>query len=146
MSLYQFHKYALKSKESTLNRLKGSNQKALLVVLKADEKTSIPFLQKILQAIKMDWNEDILVLEITPEEQIKLSDIWNNHEIQHILSFGVAPKKLGLNFKISPYELIDFQSRKMVFTHNLSFLENPKNIAYKKTLWNTLKSLFLNAS
>lgn len=143
MSLYEFQKYALESKEITSKRLKGSNQKALLVVLKTDEKSLIPFLQKILQAIKMDWEKDILVLEIDSNTNLKLSEIWDSHKINQVLVFGIPPKQLGLNINIKAYEPLNWTNRQLLFSHDLTYLNDPKHAAYKKTLWNALKSLFL---
>lgn len=57
-----------------------------------------------------------------------------------VISFGIAPKKLGLNAKFTGYRIYQTDTFQLLLSHSLKQLSDNKE--RKKALWESLKLLY----
>jgi len=137
-----FQIFAVEDKAVLLEKCSGKNEKKLLIVcLSSDKKVeATTFLQKILGALHLDIQKDVLLLEITPREQFSFIELCRNADIETAIFFGVKPHRAGLNLNARPYHLLRFAGKTFLFADDLQKLQ--ANLPLKKALWQGLQELF----
>jgi len=147
---FEFSTFPIIEAEKLLPNCKGGNQKNTLIVINSSEENQeqIEFLKKILGAAKLDFENDILLLKITPKEgfsfismRTKAADRFG--DIDNMLVFGFGPTHFGLNLQVQKYQPFHFSKCGFLFADALSALEKDKNL--KGALWSGMQTLFLNA-
>ena len=131
-------------KEEILAFCNGSNHKKLLAVYEASEQEDAlkDFLAKILKAVHYDIEKDILLVKLTPEQHFSLALLCQEKDIEHCISFGVPPKRLGLQIQVTTlYQAFKFRDIVFVFAHSLSDIQT--NSKWKGLLWKQLQDVFL---
>ncbi len=139
---FDFQIFATLEPENLLQQCFGNNEKQLLIITKKSEEDVElwDLLQKILGAVKHDLKNDASHLLVQPNQQFSLADLYKNREIKRVVSFRVAPKTMGLNFNVTPYQILEFDNRAYLFVHPLTSIAGKP--ALKKQLWEALKVMF----
>lgn len=129
-------------KKSDLN-LRGSNQKRLIIVYRAD-KASLDevFLTKILGAVQYDLQQDTTLIELREDQNFSFQNISKSLAPQHLISLGVPPKDLGLNLTNQLYQPRTINNCCFLFTNILSEIAEDKN--KKGALWGCLQTMFVS--
>lgn len=128
--------------ESVLKNGKGDNHKGIIILYQEEaDPELIEFLNKILQAAKLNIEKDIWVKGITANEQISWSNLKSEIKVQYLLSFGLHAKQIGL---VTPFQefhpTLAFDTT-FLFAPRLSQLHNDKPA--KAQLWKALQEMFL---
>lgn len=122
--------------------ISGNGQKQLLVVCSKDkfteaEKTT---LQRLIAAIKYDFNEDICLIYMDLNQEIALSQLGITYS--ELLVFGVQAELLGFHCDYRMNEVIYFDQKRVLFTDSIHEINAvPKK---KEVLWKALQQMFLN--
>ena len=113
-------------------------QKSIAVLMKNASEADLLFLSKILAAVKLDIDKDILL--INSSSLPAFNQFKKVPSIDKLLVFGILPAEIGLHFKVKPYSLIDFNNFSFLFVHALKDISEDVN--KKKMLWQQLQVLF----
>ena len=130
--------------DDLLQRRSGHGQKGILVILQsqeAAEPVDPGFLPKILQAAKLQPEQDTWSLFLNATEQISFNHVPDRAHLKTVLAFGANPKQLGLQFQIPPYHPRKISDLQFLFAPALSIISNSQGD--KKELWRALQELFL---
>ncbi|MEM1219880.1 MAG: hypothetical protein AAGH79_13260 [Bacteroidota bacterium] len=132
--------------DDLLKRRSGRGQRGILVILQnAEEGDPVDpsFLPKILQAIKLEQEQDTWSLPIVATEQISFNHVPDRSVLKTVLVFGASPKQLGLQFQIPHYQARKISDLEFLFAPELSVISNSQED--KKKLWRALQALFLQS-
>jgi hypothetical protein len=94
-------------------------------------------LQRICQALKASYPEDVQVIRYSPSASITLSDLTTNHT-SLILSFGLVPSALGLWIDLNSPGIRFLESFGFILSARLDELINQPSS--KKQLWASMQS------
>ncbi len=124
------------------NLIPESNQFRHLVVFQGNKEVEQlkSFLEKILQAAKVDVQKDVFLINADAKERFRFIDIKKKAPIEFVLFFGVHPKQFGLNFQFQKYQPFQFNNCHFLVADDLSAIQENKQL--KGALWNSLKSLY----
>lgn len=116
------------------------DEKDVLVIVSADDfNTNKELLEKIIKAIP-GINEDLVVTyEINEDDHLKIANITRD-QFAHVILFGINPKRIGMNLKISGYRFYRTETFSLLLCHKLSKISTEKK--YKKALWDALLAEF----
>ena len=123
-----------------LDRCTGLNKRNVFLLYNHKEIDQIPFLTKILAAVKLDLQQDVLVLEGTSSTTFSFFDLIAEQPIEKTIVFDYAPTSLGLHLHINKYELITINNCEFLFADALEKISNDKQL--KGKLWGALKKMF----
>jgi hypothetical protein len=99
-------------------------------------------LERMMGAIKYDFNQDVRVYVLESDQKMTLDDI--DIDYQHVLLFGIAPVRVGMQVELFINAILPFDHQKFLFSENLSMITTDKD--KKMALWNKLQILFLQQS
>jgi len=139
--LINFKIVAKVEKESILKDCKGRNAKGVFLLYKDSEAEQVPFLAKILAAVQLDMEQDVIVFPSTDTQTFSLSDISESHSFKKAIIFGFAPQHIGLQVQFQKYQLYAIKDIQYLFADSLQEIENDK--AKKGLLWGALQQLFV---
>ncbi len=125
-------------------KILGQCQKNMLIVLseqEAADENVLNFLRKILAAIRYDMDLDAALLAITADALFSLSEFCQKTNATSVLTFGFAPKQLGIYSNMRKYAFFQLQDTHFLFCDNLTTIESQKDL--KAALWDALKGRFL---
>jgi hypothetical protein len=110
------------------------------VWVSAPSAAELVLLNKILQAVKYSL-ETIQLFDSQTIEAPERSLIWQQHQAQKVLFFGVLPSQVGLpDLDLTPYTPHQHAQTTYVLADSLAHLET--QVSQKKRLWEVLKQLF----
>ena len=120
----------------------GKNEKKILILVNDREnpvstEQGRELLRKLVLSINLK-NADFALLNYSAYTNAKFEHLSAFFSCKFLLSFGVSSNDLGLGEQLL-HQLHSLQNIQMIFTHNLHALET--DMAAKKTLWGTLKTL-----
>ncbi len=133
---FNFEIYRLPEWANQSNKVDPS--KSILVLLKGAEEAEIALLGKIFQAVGKNLETDGCV--INDMEWPSYKTIANASNFKQLLVFGIAPTEIGLHLNVKAYQVIAFQERQLLFSHDLKVIAN--DLAKKKQLWGQLQLMF----
>jgi DNA polymerase III psi subunit len=113
-------------------------QKVIVLVTSLNP-TDSELLGKILGAVKLDL-QSVDVIELDKNQDINLSQIFTQKSVNHIVTFGIDSSKVGLDIKLTPYQILEKQGIKFIYSDSLPDIQN--DIPKKKALWGSLKEMF----
>ncbi len=121
----------------------GSNQKKLLIVCEEeeDQAANINLLQKILEAVKFNLEQDCLFVSLKQNQGINFAALHKKESFKNVLIFGPISRKLGLNFEYEWYYPVQHNGCQYLFANRLSVIANDRT--HKGALWGALKEVFL---
>lgn len=118
----------------------GENNRNILIVIEKDlEIHEREFLEKILTALKLNLR-DTAILSINQFPNIAFIDIQKYFSPKKIISFGILPKKIGINSIIPIYQTKKLESCSFLLANNLKVISEKED--EKKELWQQLKNMF----
>jgi len=132
---------SLKSSENLQNLQIPSNPSGFTIVLNTrfDTKEYQIFLEKVFQAVGLDYNDQITKIVLDESDQFSLSDHSIFANIQKLIFFGVSPISCGINYHLPPYKMVDYDQRKYLFADYLDAIISSPNL--KKDFWIALQQL-----
>jgi DNA polymerase III psi subunit len=104
-------------------------------------KEEADLLQKIVEAIGLDFASEVLHVTVLPESTFSLFALLEKLSLQHVLLFGVDRSQLGLHFELPHYQVFELEGIRLLCSESLTALH--ANINSKKQLWQALKGGFL---
>ncbi len=118
------------------------NHKGIIVLFysKGQVNAEKEFLKKILSAIHLDYDKDIVPINITSKNELRFSQIDNKISCKSLLVFGISTTELGLVFQCTPYQFFKFRAIHCLFADELSKIQEDQSL--KKQLWIALKNQF----
>lgn len=133
---FDFEVYQLAdSKESESLR---KTEKPVVVFLKNAPAEDLALLSKIFQAVGKNMEQDACLVNSSPLPLY--SSITANPQVKKVLFFGVNPLEIGLQLQVKAYELLPFQGKQLLFSHNLGVIA--QDLDKKKQLWGQLQAMF----
>ncbi len=112
----------------------------------ADAEALSGFLDKVLQAVKIDRMADAKTVVITPKQSISLTRLECFAQCRYLIFFGATPRQLGLNLQLTDYQPTEFTGRQLLRADALSAIMQERQDGGKAMsgkLWKALQSLFL---
>lgn len=148
-NLLDFHLFPLSDWRQLQERLSGGNARHVLIVVEQEENQAelTDYLGKILSAVKLNLQEDTLLLRLTKGENISFSSLARVHTVRQTLLFGVPPRRLGLHFTLPPGQLVTAGERTFLYAGPLRSLWEEREAAARPqaaALWKNLKQLFID--
>ncbi len=146
MGFYTFNliAHSLESREQIKSN--SSNSVKLMVVLEEQEDNDLldGLLKKILSAINIDLSSDVCLVKSSKHlPSLNIIKSIKDLRINKVISFGLNPKDLALNFTNVLYEPIHIGDLTFLFADTLGVLNNDPG--KKKALWLNLQQIFLLA-
>lgn len=127
---------------------RGENQRKTLILFASSEDTEElnTFLAKILAAVKLDLQKDVLLLPLPEEERMHLSSIIRKEKIATVIVFGIPFNRLGVHISTSVYQPVAAGSIQWLYAHSLTDIYTERQQGGRQkagALWRALQSLFL---
>ena len=123
-----------------IDRCTGINKRKVFLLYDEKEIDQLPFLSKILAAVKLDLAQDLLVLEGDSSSTFSFFDLKEGQQIDKAIIFGYAPKFIGIHLLINKYEVTTINNCQFLFADGLEKISNDKQL--KGKLWGALKGMF----
>ena len=114
-------------------------QKVIILVTSLTP-TDSELLSKILGAVKLDL-QSVDVVEFDKNHEINLSQIFTQKSVNQVVIFGIDSSKVSLDVKLIPYQILEKQGIKFIYSDSLTDIQN--DIPKKKALWGSLKEMFM---
>ena len=133
------------------NRIVGEGQQRIGVFYECtatEEEALSAFLDKILQAVKVDRLQHATSIRLTPGEPISLHQLPNWKALKYGLIFGISPKRLGLNTQLLAYTPTTVSGLTLLWSDPLKSIWEERQQGGKKMsgqLWRALQQLFLTS-
>ncbi len=115
-----------------------SKQKVLIISSSLNPVES-ELLGKILGAVKLDL-QSVDILELAQNKSVDLSQIFIQKFVNQVITFGVNLSELNLDVSLKPYQMLEKQGIKFIYSDTLLDIQN--DIPKKKALWGSLKEMF----
>lgn len=127
---------------------RGENQRKTLILFAAGEDTEDlnVFLSKILAAVKLDLQKDVLVLPLPEDEPLHAISIVRKEKIDTVIVFGLPFNRLGVHLAAPFYQPVTAGSAQWLLAHSLADIYAERQQGGKQkagALWRSLQSLFL---
>jgi hypothetical protein len=121
--------------------IQGKGAKKLVVICRKQgfSEVQLTALQKMISAIKYDYENDIFMLTCDENEQISLSML--NVEYKDLILFGVKPENIGYNLDYKSQEINKLDKSRLLVFEGLDIVLSDNN--KKLLLWNKLQEMFL---
>jgi len=100
----------------------------------------LPFLRKVLQAVQLHYDKDILSLSGDAQLTFSISDLLTDTATSKVIVFGFPPSQIGLHLNLPKYQAHQVGPCTYLFADALSVLEQQASL--KKLLWEGLQVLF----
>ena len=113
-------------------------QKVIILVTSLNP-TDSELLGKILGAVKLDL-QSVDIIELDKNQEVNLSQIVTQKSVNQVIVFGIDLSKVKLDMKLIPYQIIENQGVKFIYSDSLTDIQN--DIPKKKALWGSLKEMF----
>lgn len=122
--------------------LEGKGQKKLLIILDKQvlEGDELQMLQKMMQAIHHDYDNDLYRIHLNPIRSFDIS--FPNIDFKYLISFGIKPLDLGYSIPFALYKPVNFDAMWALFVDDVNTLKNLPS--KKQELWSCLKAKFLS--
>ena len=139
--LINFKIFPKAEKSTILKNCKGKNTKGIFLLYNESETEQVPFLAKILAAVQLDMEQDVIAFSCTETQTFSLSDINESHSLKKAIIFGFHPQHIGLQVQFQKYQLYSIGGIQYLFADSLTEIESTK--AKKGLLWGVLQKMFV---
>lgn len=121
--------------------IQGKGAKKLVVICRKQgfSEVQLTALQKMISAIKYDYENDIFMMTCDENEQISLSML--NVEYKDLILFGIKPENIGYNLDYKSQEINKLDKSRLLVFEGLDIVLSDNN--KKLLLWNKLQEMFL---
>jgi DNA polymerase III psi subunit len=113
-------------------------QKVIILVTSLNP-TDSELLGKILGAVKLDL-QSVDIIELDKNQEVNLSQIFAQKSVNQLVTFGINLSKVGIDIKLTPYQILEKQGIKFIYSDSLTDIQN--DVPKKKALWGSLKEMF----
>ncbi|MBK8346283.1 MAG: hypothetical protein IPL08_01205 [Saprospiraceae bacterium] len=141
MGHHHLQLYKIPETDDNLLDISGKGLKKLLIITHKNDygEAEKMTLQKMMAAIKYDFENDLQLLVLDPEFPISLGNSSIN--FKDLISFGVSAPLLGFNMEHQMNQVLHFDQARVLFTESIKIINAapPK----KQLLWNLLQDMFL---
>ncbi len=142
-SFFTTNLYIVSDEKKSEFNLRGSNQKQLMIVYRADNTPlDEDFLSKILGAVQYDLQQDTTLIELSEYQNFSFQIFSKTLNPRHFISLGLNPEELGLNLSSQLYQPLNTEDCSFLFVNNLAEIKQDTN--KKAALWGCLQSMFIN--
>ncbi len=131
---------ALTDTKNITNQCSGNAEKGIFICYSTTDESMVDFLAKILSAVKLDLNKDVLVLSKTMDNNFSFSGLAKELSIQKAIFFGIAPQTIGLQINCPKYKPFELNDCLFLFADELTTISASQQL--KKSLWMALKEVF----
>jgi DNA polymerase III psi subunit len=114
-------------------------QKVIVLVNQLNP-TDSELLGKILGAVKLDL-QSVDIIELDKNQEVNLSKIFVQKSVNQLVTFGIDLSKVNLDVKLTPYQVLENQGVKFIYSDSLTAIQN--DVPKKKALWGSLKEMFV---
>ena len=128
--------------EPAIQNIQSDAQRISIIVEKPLSASDEDLVRKICAALKADFPAEVLLINVPENESYSLIDLNLSH-IRLIISFGVAPSRLGIWIDLNASGIRFLESYTFILTKPLADLAN--NPLAKKQLWSGMQ-LFMETS
>jgi DNA polymerase III psi subunit len=111
----------------------------VIILLNNLNPTDSELLGKILGAVKLNL-QSVDIIELDKNQNIDLSQIFTQKSVNQVITFGIDLSKVSLAVNLIPYQVIEKQGIKFIYSDSLTSIQN--DIPKKKALWGSLKGMF----
>ena len=111
----------------------------VIILLTSLNPTDSELLGKILGAVKLDL-QSVDIIESDKNQTVNLSQIFIQKTVNQLITFGIDLSKVSLDIKLTPYQILEKQGIKFIYSDSLTDIQN--DIPKKKALWGSLKEMF----
>lgn len=121
--------------------IQGKGAKKLLVICRKQGFSEVQStaLQKMISAIKYDYENDIYLVTCDEKDHIPISMF--DLEYKDLILFGIKPENIGYNVEYKTQEINRLDSRLLLVFEGLDIVLADNN--KKLLLWNKLQEMFL---
>lgn len=148
-SFFDFKIFPIQDAKSILENGKGAGQKGTIVVIQANQEINEleAFLEKMLRAVQLDLHQDTTLLNLTTSDTFSFSELSKyQNNIKKCIVFGVSPKRLGLQFILPKYKVLQHGTIQYLFADDIQAIYTERQAGGKKmsgTLWKALQTMFI---
>ena len=132
---FEFDNYIIPSDGIPVNEARQQSE-SLVLIYKEDYDTFSELCHKIFSAVGLELNGYPGLILLEKGTEINIAKHSSEHT-KYVISFGIAPTKLGLNGKFNAYRIYQTATFKLMMSHSLNKLSESKE--RKKALWESLK-------
>lgn len=100
------------------------------------------FIFKIISAIKLNPENDILLCKLDNYETLQLAELVDTHKLDFVITFGIHADTLSLQNKFNPFHWHRYEQFVLLACPSIDEIQNDKN--QKGNLWNALKNEYLS--
>jgi DNA polymerase III psi subunit len=100
------------------------------------------FLDKILQALQIQVDIHINILEYNNEAAIDIDEYLQTQPTHRVWWIGLQPKNAGWQMNWLPYKIYTLGEQQHFISHNLSTIAEKQDL--KRQLWQTIQVFFAN--
>jgi DNA polymerase III psi subunit len=111
----------------------------VIIILTSLNPVDSELLGKILGAVKLDL-QSVDIIELAHNKEVNLSQIFIQKSVNQVVIFGINLSKVSLDIKLTPYQILEKQGIKFIYSDSLTDIQN--DIPKKKALWGSLKGMF----
>lgn len=112
----------------------------VVILVNSLNPTNSELLGKILGAVKLNL-QSVDIVELDKNQQVNLSQIFTQKSVNQLITFGIDLLKVNLDIKLLPYQILENQGIKFIYSDSLTDIQN--DIPKKKALWGSLKEMFV---
>jgi len=127
--------------EEVMTQCIGQNQKNIFLLYHQSDNGQLPFLKKILSAVQLDLDKDVLALEASHLTTFRITDIGKEQSLSKVIVFGFPPAHIGLQLQLTKYQAYNIGGYSYLFADSLQEIAGNKNL--KGLLWNGLQEMFV---
>jgi DNA polymerase III psi subunit len=100
------------------------------------------FLDKILQALNIQVDTHINILEYNNDSGIDIQEYLQTQPTQRVWWIGIQPKNAGWQMNWQPYKIYTVGEKQHFISHNLDIIAEKQDL--KRQLWQTIQVFFAN--
>jgi DNA polymerase III psi subunit len=112
----------------------------VIILLNSLNPADSELLGKILGAVKLDL-QSVDIVDFDKNQDVDLSQAFTQKSINQVITFGINLSKVSLDVKLSPYQILENQGIKFIYSDSLTDIQN--DVPKKKALWGSLKEMFV---
>ncbi len=143
-SFFDFPVYDLPKPSESLPRkaLDASVTTLVLVEKEVIDDAQLTLLNKILGAVKLDMQQQVALIQLTPNEIFKFSQLRTFTNIKYLLLFGCPWSQISIQASFPDYQVINFRSKQLLRVDSLDKINDKAFLPQKKALWASLQNMY----
>lgn len=129
------------NESNSLPLLQGNGKKGLLIVIqKSDMDNNLDTLKGMVQAIKLDFDNDV-TFAICSEMPINLNQTIADKKLSTVILLGVTSQQIGFRINAQKYFYYNMEKYSILLADSLQTMNDDKSV--KIAFWKKLQERFL---